>query len=101
MATPGKLVELTIQSVGSLPSATVNGNDSVFWLNSTDQDHQLVYNSPNGPVPWGQGQPPGPICPGKTSSQVVFPNPSTQQVYSYSCTLHSGETGTITVNPNN
>jgi plastocyanin len=96
MATPGKLVELTIQSGGSLPSATVNGNDSVFWLNSTGETHDLVYNSPNGPVPWGQG----PIAPGGTSSQVVFPNPSAQQVYSYSCTIHTSEKGTITVNPN-
>lgn len=96
VAVAPQLKELTIVPGGSLPSAQVNGNDSVFWLNNTTQNHQLVYNSPTGPVPWGQ--PPTPLSPRTTSSQVLFPNPSTAtQVYNYSCTIHPSEKGTITV----
>ena len=72
----------------------ISANDSVFWLNQTSQDHQPAYTNPTSGKQILWGTPPTPLPPQKTSSQVVF---QTAGKYSYFCTLHQGETGTITV----
>lgn len=93
-----KIVKLTISTGGSLPSASINTSDSVFWFNNTTQDHQPYY-TPSGGSAINWGVPPSPLQPQKESSQVVFSTPGT---YVYKCTLHANETGTITVaNPAN
>jgi len=100
---PPKINKLTIVTGGSLPSATINGDDSVFWFNNTAQNHQPQYKPPAGPaVNWGV--PPSPLPPQKSSSQVVFPNPTkgkkgAKQVFNYTCSVagHGAEKGTITV----
>jgi plastocyanin len=88
-----KIVKLTISPGGSLPSASINTSDSVFWFNNTTENHQPVY-TPSGGSPVNWGVPPSPLPPQKESSQVVFSTPGT---YVYKCTLHTTETGTITV----
>ena len=95
---PPKIHKLTIVAGGTLPSATINGDDSVFWFNNTTQNHQPQYAG--SPKPWGA--PPSPLPPQKSSSQVVFPNPTkgkkgTKQIFNYFCSLHPTEKGTITV----
>jgi len=73
----------------------INVFDSVFWMNNTTEAHQPAYKpTPTSqPILWGQ--PPNPLGPQKTSSQVNF---STAGQYSYYCLLHPTETGVITVN---
>lgn len=88
-----KIVRLVISPGGTLPSASINTSDSVFWFNSTTEEHQPVYTPPGEqPIIWGA--PPTPLPPQKESSQVVFGSPGT---FSYGCTKHSNEKGTITV----
>jgi plastocyanin len=86
-----QIVKLTIVA-GSLPSKTINANDSVFWFNDTNDKYELNYNPGTGDIPWGR--PPYPLPPKKTSSQVVFPKSGS---FTYHCKLHPGQTGTITV----
>ena len=88
-----QIVELTIVA-GSLPNATINVNDSVFWLNNTSDNYQLYYTDPKtgSQVRWGV--PPDPLPPHQPSSQVVFPKSGP---FAYQCKLHPGQKGTITV----
>jgi plastocyanin len=86
-----EIVKLTIVA-GSLPSKTINRNDSVFWFNNTSDKYELFYNPGTGDVPWGK--PPYPLPPKQPSSEVVFPNPG---IFPYQCKLHPGQKGTITV----
>jgi hypothetical protein len=59
--------------------AVVPRNDSVFWHNADSVAHQI---SLNGQI----------VPPGQTSSEVLI---TANRVYS--CLLHSGETGSITI----
>jgi len=86
-----QIVKLTIVA-GSLPSKTINANDSVFWFNDTNDNYELNYNPGTGDVPWGK--PPYPLPPHQPSSQVVFPKSG---IFPYQCKLHPGQKGTITV----
>lgn len=88
-----QIVRLVIVAGGSLPDATINKNDSVFWFNDSPDGHQLYYtNASNQQIPWGV--PPSTLPPQQPSSQVVFPNSGP---FPYKCKLHPTETGTITV----
>src|SRR5437763_16921267 len=90
-----KIVKLTISPGGTLPSASINASDSVFWFNNTTESHQPVYTPPLPASPVNWGAPPSPLPPQKESSQVVFPNTGT---FTYTCALHATEkSGTITV----
>jgi plastocyanin len=88
-----QIVKLTIVA-GSLPSKTINANDSVFWFNDTNDKYELVYNPPAPAQPVRWGVPPDPLPPKQTSSQVVFPKAGS---FTYHCKLHPGQKGTITV----
>jgi hypothetical protein len=93
-----KIVKLTLTKGAALPSATINTGDSVFWFNDTDQAYQLVYNGGGTEVHWGN--PPWPLPPHQSSSQVVFTLPSntSQAQYRYTCTAPPNiQGGTITV----
>ena len=93
-----KIVKLTITAGAALPSATINDGDSIFWFNETNVDYQLVYNSGGNQVHWGN--PPWPLPPQRSSSQVVFtlPSGSTEAKYPYICTAPANiGGGTITV----
>jgi plastocyanin len=86
-----QIVELTIVS-GSLPNATINVNDSVFWLNNTSDNYQLYTIVSGNQIPWGV--PPDLLPPHQPSSQVVFPKSG---IFAYQCKLHPGQKGSITV----
>lgn len=86
-----EIVKLTIVA-GSLPSKTINRNDSVFWFNDTSDKYELYYNPGTGDIPWGK--PPYPLPPKQPSSEVVFPSPG---IFVYQDKLHPGQKGTITV----
>jgi len=88
-----QIVKLTIVA-GSLPNATINANDSVFWFDNTPEDYQLYYTDPKTGKQVRWGVPPDTLLPQGTSSQVVFPNSG---VFPYQCKLHPGQKGTITV----
>jgi len=90
-ASTPEIVRLVIVS-GSLPSKTINRNDSVFWFNDTPDKYQLYTIVPGNQIPWGV--PPDPLPPKQPSSQVVFPNSG---IFVYQCKLHPGQNGTITV----
>lgn len=88
-----QIVKLTITAGAALPSATINTGDSVFWYNDTDQPYQLVYKSGESEVHWGD--PPWPLPPHLSSSQIVF---GTAGSYSYTCTAPPNiQGGTIKV----
>ena len=86
-----QIVRLTIVP-GSLPSKTINANDSVFWFNDTHDKYQLYTIVSGNQIRWGV--PPDPLPPKGTSSQQVFPNPG---IFVYQDKLHPGQKGTITV----
>jgi plastocyanin len=90
------IVKITISEEGGVtvfPDTTIQANDSVFWFNNTSQPHQPAYDTEDGQeILWGP--PPKPLPPQQTSSQVLFQDTGT---FSYHCTLHSGETGKVTV----
>lgn len=87
-----QIVRLVIVA-GSLPNATINANDSVFWFNDTSGDYQLYYTDSGGKqIRWGV--PPDKLGPKQTSSQVVFPKSG---IFPYQDKLHPGQKGTITV----
>ncbi|HET6842263.1 MAG TPA: hypothetical protein VFK06_11365 [Candidatus Angelobacter sp.] len=79
-------------------SQIINLNDSVFWVNNTDQDHQPA---PDGGMnnQWVSQ----PIQPNSRSSQVVFDTVPPVS-FSYHCAIHPNdptEKGVITVNAAN
>ena len=98
------IVRITISPGGEGTSVfpadtTISVHDSVFWFNDTSANHQPAYQPPTAvgqppasPILWGP--PPDPLPPQQTSSQVVF---TTAGTYPYFCTIHTEETGTITV----
>lgn len=88
-----QIVKLTIVA-GSLPSKTINANDSVFWFNDTHDSYQLYYTDPVTKKQISWGVPPDPLPPKQPSSQVVFPKSGT---FPYQCKHHPGQKGTITV----
>lgn len=86
-----EIVKLTIVA-GSLPSKTINRNDSVFWFNDTNDNYELYTIVGGNQIRWGV--PPDKLPPKQPSSQVVFPNPG---IFVYQDKLHPGQKGTITV----
>lgn len=75
------------------PNTAIQTNDTVFWVNNTQQQHQPTFKPAGGqPIAWGA--PPNPLPPNQSSSQVVFDTPGT---FNYYCSLHPTETGQITV----
>ncbi len=98
VAIPPQIRKLTIEPGGTLPTVNINGGDSVFWYNNTSQSFELSY-TPSGSSPVRWGTPPNKLAPKQSSSQQVFPNPTTKTPYVYKDLLSSAQ-GTITVFPN-
>lgn len=87
----GKTVEVVMEDTKFDPmDVTVPAGGTIIWTNEDDFSHTVTKES--GPGPEFDS---GPIAGGETYEQT-FDEPGT---IAYLCTIHPGQTGTITVEP--
>jgi plastocyanin len=101
-ANPGDSATFVAQNQPAAPVGTVYADpgDIVSWNNTTTEDHQLVQTSvipPLGNLPLGTLMWPAVTPDHQTDAYVVSGNPGT--TISYTCLLHSSETGKILITP--